>query len=274
MSGFKPQVWVTSALTDQDVAAALTLCFSLRRTETSRKVAVITSRKLSTPLKDALHYGFDFIFYLEEDRNTAGLKIEDFAKLTTLTLKPFDKCVFLSSNMLVMKNCDQIFDEYNVTQGFVWTEKGDSSIFMVRPSMETFKVFMGAVLAKNGSRPENYLKTLTNNKTGKTVFLDEKYSRLLSPQNGILLGNENDFYIINLIDYPNLLEINMSTDGLGLVAQVVLEHLKSIYKWDVSPLLEWAMNVFEAEGILKKESENGSDSTLYVESGLSTDDFG
>ncbi|ODM89052.1 Glycogenin-1 [Orchesella cincta] len=134
MQGICGEVWLTSALTDDEVPNALTLCCSLRRVLTSRKIAVIYSSKVSKALKEALNYGFDFLFHLEEDRNSAGLKNEDFVKLFALTLKSFDKCVFMSPNMLVVKNCDELLDQGKDNfQQFIWTEKGDTSVILLRP---------------------------------------------------------------------------------------------------------------------------------------------
>jgi len=99
----RSEAWVTYALSDKDVQGALTLSCSMMRVLTTKNLVVIASQKLSTSMKQALHLGFDFVFYLQEDLNTAGLEIEDFVKLWALTLASFSRVVFLSPKMLVFE---------------------------------------------------------------------------------------------------------------------------------------------------------------------------
>lgn len=52
--------------------------------------------------REALREAFDFVFHVEEDTNTGQLKLEDFVKLSAVGVaRPFDKCVFISSGMMV-----------------------------------------------------------------------------------------------------------------------------------------------------------------------------
>ncbi|CAL8084934.1 unnamed protein product [Orchesella dallaii] len=199
------QAWVTSALADSDVPKALTLCFSLKRTLTSRKVVVIVSQKLSPSMKEVLHLGFDQLFYLDEDWNTANLKCEEFVKVFTLTLKSFEKLVFLEPAMLVMKNSDEIFAEFGKDstsdcelQPFLWVENGDNSVFGVRPCHPVFKTLMKGLMSKNGMIVEKYLRNWSKNQVEKCQFLDAKHNRLMSPQTGTLLGFENEVSIIKM----------------------------------------------------------------------------
>ncbi|CAL8084802.1 unnamed protein product [Orchesella dallaii] len=87
------QVWLTYVLNDLDVPKALTLYFSMKRVFTSRKLAVFVSHNVSVSKREVLHQVFDFFFYLEKERNTAGLKDEEFVKLSTFSLKCFEKVV-------------------------------------------------------------------------------------------------------------------------------------------------------------------------------------
>ncbi|CAL8085188.1 unnamed protein product [Orchesella dallaii] len=140
------QIWVTYALSEEDVPKALTLCTSLRKVLTWRKVGVIVSQKLgSHPWRECLSEAFDFYFELEEHRNTKGLKENDFVKLFPLTLKSFEKILVLAPNMLVIKQCDKLFDEEqegNGNQEFVLTRENGMSIFLVKPSPKIFNVLM------------------------------------------------------------------------------------------------------------------------------------
>ncbi|CAL8130907.1 unnamed protein product [Orchesella dallaii] len=148
------QVWLTYAITDSDVPKALTLCFSMRRVYTSRKLAVLVSRNVSHSMREVLHYVFDYLFYLEDERNTAGLKEEEFVKLSAFTLKCFGKVVFLEPSMLAVKNLDDIFDNNEVTGGLLLMEAGQDedelSMFMARPCLHVFRVLMDSLKTRNG----------------------------------------------------------------------------------------------------------------------------
>ncbi|CAL8084937.1 unnamed protein product [Orchesella dallaii] len=230
------QAWVTSVLTDSDVEKALTLGFSLRRSLTSRKVGVIVSQKVSAAMKEALHLGFDHLFYLDEDWNEAKLKCEEYVKVYTMTLKAYDKLVYLEPSMVVMKNCDEVFDQFGREgQPFLWTEEGNSGVFGVRPDHKVFKTLMKGLVTKNGTTVEKYLRNWTKNQLEKCCFLDAKYNCLMSPQTGNLLGeNEGEISIVNLIN-PGQLDKQRET--LGVMEEVVINSYKSIIKEDVQPLL-------------------------------------
>ncbi|CAL8143531.1 unnamed protein product [Orchesella dallaii] len=116
------QVWLTYVLTDLDVSKALTLCNSMKRVFTSRKLAVFVSRNVSPSMREVVRSAFDFFFYLEDELNTAGLKNEEFVKLSAFTLKCFGKLVFLEPTMFDVKNSDDIFDNYEVPSGLLATE--------------------------------------------------------------------------------------------------------------------------------------------------------
>lgn len=100
--------------------------------------------------RKTLDYGFDFVFYLDEDRNTANLKPEEFAKLYSLTaLRAFDNCAYLSPTMMALRNCDDIFAE--PTEGFRMLENAtDTSVSLFKPSIKGFDALMTVLSGKNG----------------------------------------------------------------------------------------------------------------------------
>ncbi|CAL8143502.1 unnamed protein product [Orchesella dallaii] len=156
----KSEIWLTFALTKADVAQALTLCFSLKRVLTFRKIGVIVPKKLSTPLIMALHQSFDYLFYLEGGRNTVELKEADFVTLFPLTLKAFEMCVFLSPKMLAVNNSDKIFDECrNLSfSGFLLMETAGLDMFVMRPSLKVFENLTKGLLETSGMGTYNYLE--------------------------------------------------------------------------------------------------------------------
>ncbi|CAL8085382.1 unnamed protein product [Orchesella dallaii] len=233
----KGQVWLTTALTDSDVMEALTLCLSLRRALTSHKVAVIVSVNISGVLRESLEYYFDFVFTLDEKRNTAGLEVKDFAKLFALTLQGFKKCVMLSPNMLVVRNCDELFDTGRKasSQPLVWCAKGDiGSVLVIRPSLLVFKELLKGIAKRDGAGVDTFLKKWLMNQTPDCEFLEEKYNQQLF-ENGILLQQENNISIINLKSKPS---IGVMSDKLGFVGERVVKLWETIREEAVLPLLK------------------------------------
>ncbi|CAL8085358.1 unnamed protein product [Orchesella dallaii] len=233
----KGQVWLTTALTDSDVMEALTLCLSLRRALTSHKVAVIVCLNISGVLRESLEYYFDFVFTLDEKRNTAGLEVKDFAKLFALTLQGFKKCVMLSPNMLVVRNCDELFDtgRKDSSQPLVWCSKGEiGSVLVIRPSLQVFKDLLKGIAKRGGTGVDTFLKKWLMNQTPDCEFLGEKYNQQLF-ENGILLQQEKDISIINLKSKPSIV---VMSDNLGFVGERVAKLWETIREEAVLPLLK------------------------------------
>ncbi|CAL8084784.1 unnamed protein product [Orchesella dallaii] len=236
------QVWLTYVLTDLDVPNALTLCFSLKRVFTSRKLAVLVSRNVSISMRELLHHVFDFFFYMEEERNTAGLKDEEFVKLSAFTLKCFEKVVFLEPTMFAVKNSDDIFDNYPVPCGFVAADLGqrdtdeyDLSIFVARPCLRVFKALMQALLTGNGTGVESFLRVWTRNQLPlSSKPLEKKYYGKISQKGFAFLRNESEISIVK-IDIPVEMEYK---NKFGLCAQLILELRREIHKTHVLPLME------------------------------------
>ncbi|CAL8085183.1 unnamed protein product [Orchesella dallaii] len=243
--GGEPQIWVTYALTNDDVPKALTLCSSLRRVLTSRKIGVIVSRKLSNPLKECLHQAFDFYFPLEEERNKAGVKDVDFVKLYALTLKPFGKCVVLSPCMLALNNCDNIFDDYNIPSAHSFVlGGGDLSVFLVRPCLKSFWALMSGVKGAcngNGMSVTKYLRDWTKNQKeggngGDFKRLpEEKYNLALNSLK--IKAPEGDITNVSIV---NLIGVGEKEDPekCGLFSKMILQYRKLIFDETVAPLLQ------------------------------------
>ncbi|CAL8084808.1 unnamed protein product [Orchesella dallaii] len=238
------QVWLTYVLSDLDFPKALTLCFSMKRVYTSRKLAVFVSRNVSPSIREVLHNVFDFLFYLEEDRNTAGLKDEEFVRLSAFTLKCFEKVVFLEPTMVAAKNSDDIFDNYEVPNGLLTADVGQDgndglSIFVARPCLQVFRNLMDSLKTRNGTGVESYLRIWAKNQLAETTkSLGKKYCEKLSKNTCAFLRNNSDISLVN-IDLP--LD-KASTEDFGLCARLILETRRQIYDEHVQPLLQAMAN--------------------------------
>ncbi|CAL8084883.1 unnamed protein product [Orchesella dallaii] len=135
------------------VAMVLRYYFVFSKVLTCRNVGVITSRQLPNHLFESLRQGFEYLFFLEDGRNSAGLKEQDLIKLFPLTLKPFEMCVFVSPTMLAVQNCDKIFDEC-CSQGFsgyLLTEATGMDVFVIKPSPKVLENLMNGLVETSGS---------------------------------------------------------------------------------------------------------------------------
>ena len=103
---------------------------------------------------------FDLVFPLEEELNTAKLELEDFAKLSTLAvLRSFKNAVYISPKSVVVRNVDEIFDEFDDDlekggrcQNFILPKSGNLSVFLVKPSWALFDILRtGLIGMKNGN---------------------------------------------------------------------------------------------------------------------------
>ncbi|CAL8143535.1 unnamed protein product [Orchesella dallaii] len=134
------------------------------RVFTSRKLAVLVSRNVSNSMREVVRSAFDFFFYLEDELNTAGLKNEEFVKLSAFTLKCFSKLVFLEPTMFAVKNSDDIFDNYDLSSGLPTAVVGqpgtddvddDLSIFVAHPCLQVFRALMKSFQTRNGTGNSN-----------------------------------------------------------------------------------------------------------------------
>ncbi|CAL8146742.1 unnamed protein product [Orchesella dallaii] len=207
-TGGGSQLWLTSAINDDDVTKALTLCFSLRKTLTTRKIGVIVSKEVSPTFRKLLFHTFDTLLHLEEVDNSVGLRMEEFVKLYALTLKSFEKIVYLKPTLLAIKNSDEIFDKnkHDFDKNCDWTECENVSVLLVKPSLETFGLLMKGLQTRNGNvsgQLNSYLNIWNETQTGGQGIirvLQGKYNCLMVPQHGFLVGFVIRFILSSILN--------------------------------------------------------------------------
>ncbi|CAL8130875.1 unnamed protein product, partial [Orchesella dallaii] len=225
MRGFCNEAWVTVALSDTDVPRALTLSWSLKDVLTTRKLVVIASSQLSKSLKESLHLGFDFVFYLQPDLKPDGISEYDFGKLTAFTLVSFEKIALVSPDMMVTRNCDELFDG-KVKEGMIWMENREVPAAVIKPSIKTYNALLKAIREKRRyAAAANFPNKLDSLQCG-----------IISLKNGLFAGEENDVCIVNL-EGISIEELKAKKD-LGVIEKVVLERWEGILNSYVHPLLQ------------------------------------
>ncbi|PRD34281.1 UNVERIFIED_CONTAM: Glycogenin-1 [Trichonephila clavipes] len=160
------QAFVTCATNDTYALGALVLAQSLRNVQTSRKLAVIITPDVSDKIKGLLRNSFDVVKEVDvldsrDETNLALLTRPDlgvtFTKFNCWRLTQFQKCVFLDADIIVIKNCDELFerDELSAVPDVGWPDCFNSGVFVYKPSEETFKAIL-EFASKNGSFDEKY----------------------------------------------------------------------------------------------------------------------
>lgn len=108
---------------EKSLVQSLVLAKSLRRTQTTKRLAVIITTQVGKSEADALYNAFDDVFCLNENLilplNTSGTKVTSYdgkvdelrGKIFAFSLEVYDKCVFVSSDTIFLENCDKMFEE-------------------------------------------------------------------------------------------------------------------------------------------------------------------
>jgi len=144
------EAWVTLATNDSYAVGAMVLATSLRRTDTTRKIVILTTSSISSAMSDAMNRVFDEVVVVEPldsgdiphltllERPELGIT---FTKIHCWTLTKYTKCVFLDADTLVLSNCDDLFsrEEFSAAPDAGWPDCFNSGVFVFRPNLNTFK---------------------------------------------------------------------------------------------------------------------------------------
>ncbi|CAL8118587.1 unnamed protein product [Orchesella dallaii] len=229
------EAWVTTVVEDKSVANALVLANSLRRTFTKKKIVVLASPTLETKNRKLLTSTFDQVFCLDPYAVNGWIGLKDYAKLECLKLTLFGKCVYLDPEVLVLKNCDEIFDDYGEEFHAVVQSNGvpDTSVFCFIPSSNLFDELVATGKKKYDMKEQvsfdGYMKDWLINQKGFGK-LDDKYNHLVS----LNLASAEEFSIAKL---PNEISDELFKSGFpcfdGLMESAVLKYWKKVYEEDV-----------------------------------------
>lgn len=149
-SSSSEQAWVTLATNDSYALGGLVLAHSLRRVNTTKKIAIMISNGVTEAMRTQLSSAFDELIDVKEldsqdPENLELLERPDlgitFTKLHCWKLVQYSKCVFLDADTLILKNCDELFDrdELSAAPDAGWPDCFNSGVFVFVPSEDTFK---------------------------------------------------------------------------------------------------------------------------------------
>ncbi|ODM92764.1 Acyl-CoA Delta(11) desaturase, partial [Orchesella cincta] len=183
--------WVTY-VTDEEkvVTKALVLAESLERVRSAITKVVFASHSLDGRLKEQLLQAFDLVI---PTISSASLhfQLEEEALIHALNLKSFEKCVFLSPECLVLRNCDDLLK----TKGFQgWCKS--CGIYSILAHSKSLKKFLEA--AQSGDK--NRLHTWIRNHIKNISYFGVKYDVLLDLKRGATPCLERDAAIVTFAD--------------------------------------------------------------------------
>lgn len=141
--------WVTLATNDSYSLGALVVAYSLKKVSTKHQLAVLVTPGVSESMKGKLQDVFDVVQLVNvldsnDSANLAVLKRPElgitFTKLHCWNLTQFEKCVFLDADVIVLQNCDELFEreEFSAAPDVGWPDCFNSGVFVFSPSAETF----------------------------------------------------------------------------------------------------------------------------------------
>ncbi|KAK8770239.1 hypothetical protein V5799_013297 [Amblyomma americanum] len=145
----RDQAYVTMANNDLSAMVCLVLGNSLWLSKTSRSLVVLVTDGVSHAFRHLLSCVFNVVLSVRSlgTQGTTKLALLEqpdigvsFTKLHAWRLTQFSKCVFMDAGMLVVQNCDELFerDELSAVPDIGWPDCFNSGLFVYVPSMETF----------------------------------------------------------------------------------------------------------------------------------------
>ncbi|CAO1341264.1 unnamed protein product [Diamesa serratosioi] len=141
--------WVTLATNDSYSLGALVVGYSLKKVSTQHQLAVLITPGVSQAMQNKLKSVFDVVQLVnvldsKDSANLAVLKRPElgitFTKLHCWNLTQFEKCVFLDADVLVLRNCDELFEreELSASPDVGWPDCFNSGVFVFTPNVNTY----------------------------------------------------------------------------------------------------------------------------------------
>ncbi|KAF9164518.1 Structural maintenance of chromosomes protein 2 [Actinomortierella ambigua] len=157
------QAYVTLLTSDNYASGALVLAHSLRASQTSKHLAVLTTAAVSKHIRDRLANVYDSVIEIGEIDSHASKQLEllgrpelgiTLTKIHVFNQTQFDKVVFLDADTLVLRNVDHLFDtaangsmdddqdrntRFAASPDAGWPDCFNSGVFVCRPKYEDYR---------------------------------------------------------------------------------------------------------------------------------------
>ncbi|XP_047519861.1 glycogenin-1-like isoform X6 [Pieris napi] len=142
------RAWVTLATNDSYGLGALVLAHSLRRVGSAYPAVVLITPSVTDAMRERLSAVFEVVTVdVLDSQDAAHLALLQrpelgitFTKIHCWNLTQYEKCVFLDADILVVQNCDELFEreELSAAPDVGWPDCFNSGVFVFTPSADTF----------------------------------------------------------------------------------------------------------------------------------------
>ncbi|XP_038207559.1 cell surface glycoprotein 1 isoform X2 [Zerene cesonia] len=143
------RAWVTLATNDSYGLGALVLAHSLRRVGSTYPAVILITPSVTDAMRDRLRAVFAEVITVDvlDSQDAAHLALLQrpelgitFTKIHCWNLTQYDRCVFLDADILVVQNCDELFEreELSAAPDVGWPDCFNSGVFVFQPSADTF----------------------------------------------------------------------------------------------------------------------------------------
>ncbi|XP_076321381.1 uncharacterized protein LOC143230936 isoform X2 [Tachypleus tridentatus] len=148
------QAYVTMATNNLCALGCMVLGNSLRLCKTTSKLVVLVTDGVCHSFRNMLANVYDIVqsVRLLGTQGTTQIALLDqpdlgvsFTKLHAWRLIQFSKCIFLDPEVIVVQNCDELFerDELSAVPDIGWPDCFSGGVFVYVPSLETFWSLVG-----------------------------------------------------------------------------------------------------------------------------------
>jgi len=144
------QAFVTLATNDTYCMGALVMAHSLRNVQTSKQIVVLITSEVSEKMRNLLEDVFDVVKLVEvvkgpSDKDLIAYNRPEWGvcmtKILCWRLTEYSKCVYMDSDAIAIKNCDELFEypELSACPDIGWPDIFNSGLFVFEPSEKTYQ---------------------------------------------------------------------------------------------------------------------------------------
>ncbi|KAI1288001.1 Glycogenin-2 [Halotydeus destructor] len=147
------RAWLTLATNDTYCMGALVTGNSLRNVNTEAELVVFITDQVTSHMKKLLAEVYDHIKNVDIIEGSDHDLLLDtsrpewavcMTKILGWRLTQYEKIVYIDSDAIAIKNCDELFDkpELSAVPDISWPDIFNSGVFVFEPNEKTFKSFL------------------------------------------------------------------------------------------------------------------------------------
>lgn len=155
------EAYITLLTNNSYASGALVLGYSLRATQTTKQLAILTTASVSRPIRNRLAQVYDSVIEIGEIDSYSAANLQllgrpelgvTFTKIHVFNQTQYSKVVFLDADTLVLRNIDELFDSaatgslddqdrntrFAAAPDAGWPDCFNSGVFVCRPKYDDY----------------------------------------------------------------------------------------------------------------------------------------